>query len=77
MQQLPRTQNEYSKLNDSCSRLININNSDTQNNRVIRIAKNTISNERRLNRGPPQTLKQLTSSLKVREIVQMSLEWPK
>ena len=77
MQQLPRTQNEYSELNDSCSRLININNSDTQNNRVIRIAKNTVSNERRLNRGQPQTLKQQTSSLKVRQVVQMSLEWPK
>ena len=50
MQQLPKTQNEYSELNDSCSRL---------------------------NRGQPQTLKQLTSSLKVRQVVQMSLEWPK
>ena len=68
MQQLPRSQNEQPEIGDSGSRLITINKSENQMSRVIAV-KNTISNTRRQKRGQAQSLRQLTSSIKVSYII--------
>ena len=62
MQQLPRSQNEPQEVLNTSSRFINQKQS---NNELYEAIKNTPDNTRNQKKGKSQSLKQLTTSLKV------------